>query len=95
MSLLELSHLSKRRRGGMRDRIVLRDVSLEVDRGEFVVIWGQRGSGRPTLLGVAAGIEGPDTGTVCFRGQRPRRFARGCARGGDRLLPPETARAGR
>lgn len=68
MSLLELSHVSKRRRGAMRDRIVLRDVSLEVDRGEYVVIWGQRGSGRPTLLGVAAGIEGPDTGTVCFQG---------------------------
>jgi ABC-type lipoprotein export system ATPase subunit len=68
MSLLELRNVSKRRRGGMRDRIVLREVSLEVDRGEYVVIWGQRGSGRSTLLSVAAGIEAPDTGTVCFEG---------------------------
>jgi ABC-type lipoprotein export system ATPase subunit len=68
MSLLELDRVSSRHRDGMRERVVLRDVSLEVDGGEYVVIWGRRGSGRSTLLAVAAGIEAPDAGTVRFQG---------------------------
>ena len=68
MSLLELERVSKRRRVGVRERMLLRDVSLEVDRGEYVVVWGSRGSGRSTLLSVAAGVERPDTGTVRFQG---------------------------
>jgi ABC-type lipoprotein export system ATPase subunit len=68
MSLLELERVSKRRRGSPAQRDVLREVSLELDSGEYVVIWGLRGSGRSTLLSVAAGIEDPDSGAVRFQG---------------------------
>ena len=47
---------------------MLRDVSLQADAGELVVIWGLRRSGRSTLLRVAAGIEPPDAGVVRFDG---------------------------
>lgn len=67
MSLLELESVGKRY-GRLDRRIVLRDVSLSVDSGEVVVIWGMRRSGRSTLLRIAAGIETPDTGTVRFDG---------------------------
>lgn len=68
MSLLELERVGKRY-GRLDRRTVLRDVSLKVEAGEVVVIWGMRRSGRSTLLRVAAGIEAPDSGTVRFEGR--------------------------
>jgi ABC-type lipoprotein export system ATPase subunit len=69
MSLLELEAVGKRYDGPTRERLVLSEVSLELEAGEFVVVWGLKGSGRSTLLRVAAGIEAPDSGTVCFEGR--------------------------
>jgi energy-coupling factor transporter ATP-binding protein EcfA2 len=66
MALLELELVGKRYRRG--SRVALEDVSLEIHAGEMVVIWGERRSGRSTLLRIAAGIETPDTGTVRFEG---------------------------
>jgi ABC-type multidrug transport system ATPase subunit len=69
MSLLELDRVGKRYRSGDLERVVLRDVSLDVQPGELTVIFGLRGSGRSTLLRIAAGIESPDDGTVRFDGR--------------------------
>lgn len=69
MTLLELEHVSKRYRRGTREQVVLDDVSLEVDPGEYLVVWGQRRSGRSTLLRVAAGIEAPERGAVRYQQQ--------------------------
>ncbi len=66
MTLLELEHVSKRYGRGSQKRFALRDVSLEIDAGELVAVWGRRCSGRSTLLRVAAGVETPDKGTVRF-----------------------------
>jgi energy-coupling factor transporter ATP-binding protein EcfA2 len=44
-------------------------VSLELHERELVAVWGPRGSGRSTLLRIAAGIEAPDEGLVRFRGR--------------------------
>ncbi|HEX4804946.1 MAG TPA: ATP-binding cassette domain-containing protein, partial [Conexibacter sp.] len=43
-------------------------VSLDLDAGEVVGVWGRRRSGRTTLLRLAAGIERPDAGVVRFEG---------------------------
>ena len=68
MSLLTLEHVSKHYKRGLRERTALHDVSLEVDHGELVAVWGLRGSGRSTLLRIAAGVEAPDSGSVRFAG---------------------------
>jgi len=68
VSLLELEHVAKRYGRGSRERVVLRDVFLELESGELVSIWGLRRSGRSTLLRIAAGVEPPDTGAVRFAG---------------------------
>jgi ABC-type multidrug transport system ATPase subunit len=68
MSLLELEHVSKRYGSGPRESVVLRDVSLELDAGEHVAVYGQRRSGRSTFLRVAAGVEPADKGVVRFDG---------------------------
>jgi ABC-type multidrug transport system ATPase subunit len=68
MSLLELDRVEKRFRTALREQIVLRGVSLQIDAGELVGIWGLRRSGRTTLLRIAAGLEAPDSGSVSFDG---------------------------
>ena len=69
MSLLELEHVQKRYGHGAGSVAILRDVSLELESGEMIAVWGMRRSGRTTLLRVAAGIEPPDAGTVRFAGR--------------------------
>jgi ABC-type lipoprotein export system ATPase subunit len=69
MTLLQLEHVSKRDRRSLGERFTLRDISLEMEAGEVVAIWGQRRSGRSTLLRVAAGVEAPDSGVVRMEGR--------------------------
>ena len=54
--------------GGSR-REVLSDVSLSVERGEFVSILGTMGCGKSTLLKIVAGLEIPDAGEVKIAGE--------------------------
>lgn len=68
--MLELENVSKHYRESGRERVVLRDVTLEVQAEELVAVWGTRRSGRTTLLRIAAGIEAPDGGEVRFQGKR-------------------------
>jgi ABC-type sugar transport system ATPase subunit len=69
MSLLALERVGRHYSGPAGERAVLCGVSLELDRGELAVVWGLKGSGRSTLLRIAAGIEAPDSGAVRFEGR--------------------------
>lgn len=50
-------------------RHVLRNVSLSVERGEFVAIVGSMGSGKSTLLSMLAGLTAPDAGDITIDGE--------------------------
>lgn len=63
-----LSHLSARR-NQRRDLWALRDVSLDIERGDALALIGANGSGKSTLLQVLAGIHQPDAGRVDVRGR--------------------------
>jgi ABC-type sulfate/molybdate transport systems ATPase subunit len=69
MSLLSIEHVTQRYQRGRLERVAVRDVSLDIEVGELVAVWGPRFSGRSTLLRVAAGIESPEEGTVSFEGR--------------------------
>src|SRR2546426_1266189 len=65
---VELRQVSKSYREGEAERVVLRDVSVTIARGEIVVLVGRSGSGKSTLLNVIAGIDRPSAGTVVVDG---------------------------
>jgi putative ABC transport system ATP-binding protein len=54
--------------GGARPREVLRGISLEVRRGEYLAIVGESGAGKSTLLNLIAGLEVPDRGSITLDG---------------------------
>src|SRR5882672_614909 len=60
--MLRLSGVTQR----FGDRIVLRDVSLEVAAGEYVAVVGESGIGKSTLLNVIAGLETFHSGEISF-----------------------------
>jgi nitrate/nitrite transport system ATP-binding protein len=53
-------------------RRILHDVSLSVERGEFVSIVGAMGSGKSTLLSILAGLTSADRGAVTIGGEPVR-----------------------
>ena len=65
MILFEMKHIKKS--FGALD--VLRDISLEVDKGEVLSIIGPSGSGKSTLLRCATGLETPDAGEIVKNGE--------------------------
>ena len=50
-------------------RIVLKDVSLEIEENEFVCIVGPSGCGKTTVLNLIAGFERPNKGKLLYRGE--------------------------
>ena len=66
--LVRVEEVSKTYREGSVDRQVLRDVSLDLPRGEMTSLTGVSGSGKSTLISVLAGLMLPDSGRVFFDG---------------------------
>lgn len=65
MPLLALNNLSKR----FDLTPAVKDVALEVERGEFFGLLGPSGCGKTTTLRMIAGLEKPDSGTINFDGR--------------------------
>ena len=68
-SVLRGYRLTRTFGSGAVQTTALHEVSLEVERGQFVLLMGPSGSGKSTLLAVLSGLLRPDSGTVEALGQ--------------------------
>ncbi len=69
MAFLTARSLRKVLPSGGRDLVILDDVNLDIERGEFVAVVGPSGSGKSTLLGLLAGLDRPTSGSVSIDGE--------------------------
>ncbi|MEE0875484.1 MAG: ATP-binding cassette domain-containing protein, partial [Ruminococcus sp.] len=67
--MLELKNITFEVGEGQEKKAIIRDLSLTIENGKFVVITGPNGSGKSTLARIIMGIERPTSGRLFFDGQ--------------------------
>ncbi|WP_321828877.1 nitrate ABC transporter ATP-binding protein [Thalassovita sp.] len=69
MSMISFKNLCKSYGEGQHRQEVLKDINLEVEEGEFLVLLGFSGSGKTTLINMMAGLDQPTSGQITFKGE--------------------------
>lgn len=64
MSIIKVESLSKSFGTKENENVVLNNISLEIEKGEFVSLMGESGSGKSTLLYLIGGLDNPTSGKV-------------------------------
>lgn len=68
-AIIKVDNISKNFKTGLGDVSVLKHISLEIESGDFVIIFGPSGCGKSTLLHTVLGLEEPTSGKVYFLGK--------------------------
>ena len=69
MEIVKVENLTKKYGKGENEVIALNNVSLTIEKGEFVAIIGSSGSGKSTLLHLIGGVDRPTSGKVFVDGK--------------------------
>ncbi|MBX9876446.1 MAG: ABC transporter ATP-binding protein, partial [Beijerinckiaceae bacterium] len=72
MSYLKIDHVDKTFQRGATSTPVLKDISLEIEKGEYVSVIGHSGCGKSTLLNIIAGLTPITSGAVLLEGREVR-----------------------
>lgn len=75
--LVRVDNVSKSYKVGRTQVDALKNVSLEIYKGEFLAITGTSGSGKSTLLQLIGGLDKPGTGTIEVQGQNLAKLSDG------------------
>jgi len=67
--IIQVEHLSKVYKTDDLETVVLSDISLTIDKGEFVAIMGPSGSGKSTLMHILGALDLPSGGTYILDGE--------------------------
>lgn len=67
---LEINHLHKQFSSRQRKNVVLKDINMHIEGGEFVCVVGASGCGKSTLLRLIAGLDSPTAGEIRVDGVR-------------------------
>lgn len=65
-NILSISHLSKTYQSGFQ---ALKDINLDISKGEIFALLGQNGAGKTTLISIICGIVSPSSGQVLVDGK--------------------------
>ena len=68
MGIISLKSVNKYYKVGESSFHALKDIDMDIEEGEFVVILGKSGSGKSTLLNIIGGLDGYDSGEVIMEG---------------------------
>lgn len=63
---IKLTNVNKVYKIGEIETYALKNISLEIIEGEFIVILGPSGSGKSTMLNVISGLDSPTSGDILF-----------------------------
>jgi putative ABC transport system ATP-binding protein len=72
--VVSVQNVTKRIRDGGSRRVVLDDVSFDVEPGELVVVRGPSGSGKTTLLAIVGAMLSPTSGEIRIDGEATSRL---------------------
>lgn len=72
--MLKLCNVNKIYKNGDVETYALRNINLEINKGELVVILGPSGSGKSTLLNVISGLDTPTNGDIYFKDELISKF---------------------
>jgi putative ABC transport system ATP-binding protein len=68
MNIINIEHIAKVYQVGSEEVFALRDISLRMDKNEYVAIMGPSGSGKSTLMNVLGCLDTPTSGIYNFNG---------------------------